>query len=139
MSRFGESVSDLFVRNRGRLVAAIVLVIGLYFVVAFGQQAWRARALQAEVASGQADLATMQAKHDALQSQLAQFQSDQYPAYVERIARRDLNLSHPGETVILMRLMPSATPAATPEPATTGAAPGAQTNWARWLDLFHLP
>lgn len=132
-----EYLKDLFARNRGRLVAAIVLVIGLYFVVAFGQQAWRARALQAEVAGRQADLASMQSKHDALQRQLAQYQSSQYPAYVERIARRDLNLSHPGETVILMRLVAAATPVATPAPAAA-AHPGETANWTRWLGLFHL-
>ncbi|HUZ02963.1 MAG TPA: septum formation initiator family protein [Thermomicrobiaceae bacterium] len=137
MSGVRESLADLFARNRGRLVAAIVLVIGLYFVVAFGQQAWKARALETEVAGRQADLASLQAKQDALKSQLAQYQSDQYSSYVEQIARRDLNLSHPGETVILMRLEPAPTPAATPAPATA-ARPDQQANWMQWLRLFHL-
>ncbi|HET9016029.1 MAG TPA: septum formation initiator family protein [Thermomicrobiaceae bacterium] len=132
------SLTDLFTRVRGRLVVAIVLVIGLYFVVAFGQQAWKARALEAEVAGRQAALATMQARHDALQQQVNIYQSAQYQSYVERIARRDLNLSKPGETVILTQLVGTPVPEVTPTPTATPVT-GQQANWGHWLTLFHLP
>src|SRR5690606_27845081 len=102
-------------RVRGRVVALIVLAVGLYFVVAFGEQAWRARALQAEVAGRREALATMQARYDELAWQLVRYRSD-YEAHVERIARRDLNLARPGETVILLRVRPAPEPPPTPTP-----------------------
>lgn len=124
-------------RTRGRLVIAVVLIVGLYFLVAFGEQAWRMRRLEAEVAGRRAALAAMQERHDALERQLAYLASDQYPSYVERIARRDLNLSHPGETVILVRwdLMPEPEETLAPTPIEQ---PTTQANWERWLDVFGL-
>lgn len=132
------SIKVVIERNRGRVVVAVVLVVGMYFVVAFGEQAWKARALQGEVASREATIATMQAKHDQLRQQLSQYQSPaQYDAYVERIARRDLSLAHPGETVILTHLRPAAPLSPTATPATSARQPG-QVNWQRWLSLFGL-
>lgn len=132
-------IQQFFEHVRGRLVIAIVLIVGLYFVVAFGEQAWKARQLQAEVAGREAALAALQAKHDELQRQLDQYQSDQYLTYVERTARRDLNLSHPGETVILTRWLPAPTPTPTPVLTTPGQRTSAEPNWRHWFDLFGLP
>jgi len=123
-------------RSRGRLVIALVLIVGLYFLVAFGEQAWRMRRLQAEVDDRRAALALMQDRHDMLQRQADYLNSDQYPGYAERIARRDLNLSHAGETVILVRWDEAAPEAEeTPAPAPA-SAPVAESNWERWLDVF---
>lgn len=124
-------------RVRGRVVALIVLAIGLYFVVAFGEQAWRARALQAEIAGRREALAAMQARHDELAWQLVRYRSD-YESYVERIARRDLNLSRPGETVILLRLRPAPEPTPTPTPEP-GERTTSEPAWRAWMDLFGLP
>ncbi len=123
-------------RGRGRLVIALVIVVGLYFVVAFGEQMWKARQLQAEVAERRAAVAELQAKHDQLQRQLDGYADDaRYLAYVEQIARRDLNLSHPGETVLLVRWLPAPTPTATPSAAPAGK-PGSEANWQRWLEVL---
>ena len=119
---------------RGRLVVALVLAVGLYFVVAFGNQAWKARQLQAEVAARQATVTAMEAENKTLQEQAQRDASPQYLSDVEASARRDLNLSHPGETVLLIRWQASATP--TPAPA--GHEPNRhapQPNWRKWLDL----
>ncbi len=130
------TVGITLARMRGRLVIAFVLLIGAYFVVAFGEQAWKARQLQGEVAERQAAVDQMQAQHQALQSQINEYSSDQYLSYVESSARRDLNLSRPGETVLLVRWQ--AATQATPTPQATEATPQPQheANWSKWLSLF---
>ena len=120
---------------RGRLVVAIVLIVGLYFVVAFGNQAWKARQLRAEVAARQAVIARMEADNQSLKQQTQSDASSQYLSDVEQIARRDLNLAHPGETVLLIRWHDTATPA----PAAGASAPAQRApepNWRKWVDLF---
>ncbi len=132
-SAVGASIAQM----RGRLVIAFVLLIGAYFVVAFGEQAWKARQLQSEVAERQSAVAQMQAQKQSLQGQLTEYSSDRYLAYVERSARRDLNLSRPGETVLLVRWKTSV--AATPAPQSTAPpAPHHKANWSKWLSLFGL-
>ncbi len=127
---------SLFAWLRNAVIVALSFAIALYFVVAFGQQAWRARQLEVQVAERQAALAELVAERDALARQLEQLEGDAYRAYVERTARRELNLTYPGETVLLVQwreVTPTAlavmpTPLPTPEP-----------NWARWLDVLRLP
>jgi len=124
-------------RMRGRLVIAFVLLIGAYFVVAFGEQAWKARQLEGEVAERQAAVDAMQAQHQTLQNQLKEYSSkDQYLAYVESAARRDLNLSRPGETVLLVRWQAAAEPTATPQATQESSQPKHESNWSKWLSLF---
>ncbi len=125
-------------RMRGRLVIAVVLLIGAYFLVAFGEQAWKARQLDGEVAERQAAVDQMQAQNAALKNQLQEYSSDKYLSYVESAARRDLNLSRPGETVLLVRWQNSASPTPSPQPSTVAAPPVKQTNWSKWLSLFGL-
>lgn len=137
MKSLFSTVGASIARMRGRLVIAFVLLIGAYFVVAFGEQAWKARQLEGEVAERQAAVAQMQAQKESLQRQLNEYSSDQYLSYVESAARRDLNLSRPGETVLLVRWQDSATPTPEPQPAAT-PQPQQQANWSKWLSLFGL-
>lgn len=132
-----HGIQTSFERNRGRLVIAVVIVIGLYFIVAFGQQAWRARALESRVSEQQSEIATMVANKDKLQDQLSLYQSNQYQNYVQQIARRDLNLSQPGDTVIIPHFSAVPAPAATSttHQSDTKAPP---SNWRHWLNLFDI-
>ena len=131
-------IGGTLARMRGRLVIAVVLLIGAYFLVAFGEQAWKARQLDGEVAERQAAVDQMQAQNAALKSQLQEYSSGEYLSYVERAARRDLNLSRPGETVLLVRWQNSVSATPSPQPSTAVAAPVKQTNWSKWLSLFGL-
>ncbi|HVX29165.1 MAG TPA: septum formation initiator family protein [Nitrolancea sp.] len=124
-------------RMRGRLVIVLVLIVGAYFLVAFGEQAWKARQLEGEVAERQSAVDELTQQKQQLQAQLDQYSSDQYLAFVEQKARQDLNLSRPGEHVLLVRW----TGGASPTPAASATAtpePPHKANWDKWLDLFGL-
>lgn len=129
------NVVATFHQMRGRLVIVLVLIVGAYFLVAFGEQAWKARQLNAEVAERQSAVNDLTAQKQQLQAQLDQYSSDQYLAFVEQKARQDLNLSRPGEKVLLVRWQgaPSPTPA-----ATATVEPPHKANWDKWLDLFGI-
>ncbi|MDW7981642.1 MAG: septum formation initiator family protein [Thermomicrobium sp.] len=120
---------------RNAIVVALGFVIALYFVVAFGQQAWRARQLEAQVAERRQALAQLVSERDALANQVSQLSGDRYRAYVEQTARRELNLTYPGETVVLVqwRDPPPIARSATPTPAPTP-----DPNWKRWLEKLRL-
>lgn len=124
---------------RGRLVIVLALLVGLYFVVGFGGQAWKARQLQIEVAQQQAAIARLQTQHARLQQAVEEDNSPKYLADVEVEARGDLGLSHPGETVLLVRWdgaapVPALATSTTPTPSPSAEQP---PNWRKWLDLFH--
>ena len=124
-------------RMRGRLVIVLVLIVGAYFLVAFGEQAWKARQLDAEVAERQAAVDDLTAQKQVLQNQLKEYSSDQYLAFVESTARHDLNLSRPGEKVLLVRWQGPTSPSPSPSPTATSKSPE-KANWDKWLHLFGL-
>ncbi len=130
-----SSVSDWIERFRGRLVVLVILIAAVYFVAAFGEQAWKVRQLRAEVAERQAAIAALEVKRDALKKQVEVFSSDQYLAYVEQVARRDLGLSHSDETTLLVHWLdaPDASPAASHSPTSTESP---ESNWHQWRDLI---
>lgn len=128
-----------FSRNRGRIAILMVMLVWLYFLVAFGEQAWRANQLQAEVDAQRTAIQDMQRENAELREEVNRLDSPQYREYVESVARRDLNLANPGETVLLVRWegtsRSAAEPAPTPQPASSE-----KPNWRQWLDLFsHQP
>lgn len=106
----------------------------LYFTVAFGNQAWRANQLQAQVDAQRAAIARAQADRVELEAQHAALSDDGYDRYVQHMARRDLNLANPGETLILVHWEQSGAP----QTSSTTTAPPAQNeaNWRDWLDAF---
>jgi cell division protein FtsB len=135
MSGLDHSIRTWLEPLRGRIMTGIVLLIGLYFVLAFGEQAWHARELEAEVADRQADLAALQLRREELQERVSIYNSDAYLAYVEQAARRELNLSYPDETVLLVRWL------AAPEPPAQGAtetmvSQPEKSNWRKWIDFL---
>jgi cell division protein FtsB len=134
MQRFLDQISGWLGPVRGRLMVAFVLIVGMYFVLAFGEQAWRGRELEEDVTQRQNEIAQLQAKRDHLQEQVDAFRTDQYNTYVEQVARRDLNLAYPGETVLLVRWDP-----ALEEPAVEQVEPersDPNPNWRKWLDFL---
>lgn len=134
MDRVYASIAAWLSPLRGRIMVGFVLIVGMYFVLSFGEQAWRARELEDNVAQRQAEIAELETKRDNIAEQIETYNSEHYETYVAQIARRDLNLAYPGETVMLVRWdEPPEAPEAeetTPEPA------GPDPNWQRWLDFL---
>lgn len=134
MTPRGGSLGELLDQQRNRIAIILILLVGVYFMVAFGEQAWRARQLQAEEASLGSAIAKIERDNSTLQAELDAYSTNAYTAYVEARARRDLNLANPGETVLLVHWQD-------PPPATssTPQKPKAETsepNWQRWFDIF---
>ncbi len=115
---------------------AVLLVACIYFLVIFGTQAWRANRLEAELSQQRAAIADIRRENNALATQAEMLNSPAYSGYVERIARRDLGLAHPGETVLLA---PREQPSAVAPAPTAVALPDERQNWQRWIDaIFEL-
>ncbi len=115
-------------------MVAFVLIVGMYFVLSFGEQAWRARELEETVAQRQAEIAELETKRDNLAAQIEAYNTEQYTTYVEQVARRDLNLAYPGETVMLVRWNPAEE--APPQPETEPESEPSPANWERWLTFL---
>ena len=121
-------------RHRGRIAILMLVLVWGYFLIAFGEQAWRARQLQDDVDAQRASIAALSLENAALQSQADLYASDSYYDYVQAVARRDLNLANAGETVLLVRWQGEAA-----ETSSENSAPVPQDerpNWQRWLDAF---
>lgn len=134
MDRIYAALSNWLGPIRGRLMIAFVLIVGMYFVLSFGEQAWRERELQAEVAQRQDEITELEAERDDLEEQISEFQTDRYHTYVEQVARRDLSLAYPGETVLLVRW---SAPPEEPVKVDEKHEPDEPTpNWRHWLDFL---
>lgn len=134
MDRIYARISDWLVPFRGRIMVGFVLIVGMYFVLSFGEQAWRARELEEDVAQRQAEITELETRRENLEQRIADYNGERYETYVAQVARRDLNLAYPGETVMLVRWdeAPSEPDPVEPEPA----APDPDPNWQRWLDFL---
>lgn len=128
-----DSIASTLGRHRGRIAILMVVLVWGYFLIAFGEQAWRARQLQDEVDAQRESIAALSRENVQLQTQADEYASDAYVDYVQAVARRDLNLANPGETVLLVRWQGD-------PPATAGEAipdvSDDRPNWQRWLDAF---
>src|SRR5690349_971134 len=106
---------------RGRIAILFVLCVAVYFLISFGEQAWRAQQLQGQVQAQHAAIAQLDRDNAALRAEQDGLAGDSWIAYVEARARRDLNLANPGETVVMVR-WGAATDTANPTPEPTTAA-----------------
>lgn len=128
-----EPSGTTFLRHRGRIAILMLVLVWSYFLVAFGEQAWRARELQAELDKERASIASLARENEHLQAQVDRYDSESYLDYVQAIARRDLDLANPGETVLLVRWQDQGIVAETQE---TPPPIDDRPNWQRWLDSF---
>lgn len=130
-----EAAGAALRRNRGRIAILMLVLVWGYFLIAFGEQAWRARQLQEDVDAQRESIAALSRENARLQEQADLYASDAYDDYAQAVARRDLNLANPGETVVLVRWQVQAQPPEAQEPAVEPAEPE-RPNWKRWLDAF---
>jgi cell division protein FtsB len=119
---------------RGRIAILFTLCVAVYFLIAFGEQAWRAQELQAEVREQHAAIAEIDRDNAALLREQQALSGDAWVAYVQSRARRDLNLANPGETVVMVRWAEQ--PRAASETATPVPSEQDAPNWRKWLSVF---
>ncbi len=133
MRQSSDGLHGVVSRNRGRLAMAVLLVACIYFLMIFGAQAWRANRLEAELSQQRASIAGIRRENAELATQAEILNSPAYAGYVERVARRDLGLARPGETVLLV---PREQPSASAPAPTPALEPDTRQNWERWIDAF---
>lgn len=120
--------------HRGRIAILFVLCVAVYFLIAFGEQAWRAQQLQAQVREQQASIARLDRDNAVLRDEQAALAGESWSAYVQARARRDLNLANPGETVLMVRWSaPQGDAVSTPAP---DVVKDDIANWRQWLNIF---
>lgn len=120
-----------------QFIAVIALSISIFLVIDFGRRAAANYRVQREAQrlSQEVESASQQ------QTQLLAWRS--YVAsdlYVEEVARKELRLARPGETVVIVMPTPeAATVMTTTEEATEIAVPIIQTPAEAWWHLFFGP
>lgn len=133
MSPSLSSVRASLSRNQGRVAILVLLLACVYFVVIFGEQAARANRLEGEIAQQRANIADIREENVRLAARAEQMNSSAYYAYVEQVARRDLGLARPGETVVIVPRQPKASRSA---PEATPVDETVKQNWQLWIDAI---
>lgn len=131
---YGSQSRQMFDRYRSRIAILFVLIVVTWFLLAFAEQAWRARQLEAEASQQRAAIAAIEADNTELREQLDVYSSDAWLDYAQSRARRDLNLANPGETVVMVRWGPRQPGSLKEDPAPDTKADPA--NWRTWVDVF---
>ncbi len=133
--RTASQISRTLTAHRSRIAIGLLLLIWIYFLGAFGQQAWRAKELNDELASQHAGIEQLEAENSELRDRLQTLRTPgAYEDYVRGIARRDLGMAEQGETVILMRWQGDKPAMKESIAPPDDAVP--EANWQRWIDLF---
>lgn len=128
-------VSRWVSERRGRIAIAMVLIVWIYFLVAFGEQAWRADQLRADVNEQRRDIERIRDENVELEQQLQRLDGVGYETYVAGVARRDFGLAEPDQTVVVVRWI-GEQPGSTPDDEVASDRRDDRPNWERWLDLL---
>ncbi len=126
----------------GQLAAVLVTTIAVYILLAFLGRALENYRLEQRALAVKQEIKALEDQNKELKELVAYMSSD---AYVEKVAREELLLAKPGETVLLpvpvtKPLTPS--PADTPRPSPTyetNPASSPEPRWTRWWRLFFAP
>ena len=98
---------------QGAIVVGLLAVVGLFFVPVIQTET----GYKNEIAKKQREIAAALEYQAQLKLETEHMKND--PAYVEHIARDQLNMGKPGETIIRFDRYQNVVPAATKAPATT--------------------
>lgn len=112
-----------------RLLLLAVATVIVYLTSATVSRSYQLYQLKREEASLRKDIATQQARQEALLPEKGRVSSD---SFVEKVAREELNLIKPGETAVIVLTSQPTTGSETEEKAL----PERRPNWRRWWDLF---
>jgi len=111
-----------------RLIAVAAVAISVVFVLAFGGQILEIYRLRSTLAIADGRLEQLQREQVALEATRTYVASD---AYVERVARAELNMIRPGDrrVIIIPKPLPAPTPAAAAPGQEVATTPSYLSSW----------
>jgi cell division protein FtsB len=120
-----------------RFATVAVVTLAALFALAFLQKAMESQQAEAQAASLRQEIRVIETANAALERRIVEMKTD---AYVERVAREELNLARPGETsFVVVPVGPRPTPVAPADERRTARdrrLPDARSPWLQWWDLF---
>ncbi len=120
-----------------QFIAVIALSISIFLVVDFGRRAAANYRIQREAQRLSQDVELVRQQQAELLAWRSYVASD---LYVEQVARKELRLARPGETVVIVMPTPeTAAVVTTTESPAEVAAPIIQTPTEAWWHLFFGP
>ena len=125
-------------KRNPRLLIFMLIGLCILFVISYASRRIENSRVQAEVIAMDSDIAQSQRNQAELEAQLEFVESD---AYVDQVARNELGLAKPGDSVIIV-LPAIENPSAeqdVEDANSLATAPQASTdlpNWRQWLQLF---
>jgi len=118
-----------------RFATIVVVTLTALFALSFLQKAVESQQAEAQAAALRQEIKAIEQANAALETRIAYMSTE---AYVERVAREELNLVRPGETsYVVVPVGPRATPVK-PASADTPrrSLPDSRPPWLQWWDLF---
>ncbi len=110
-----------------QILLLLVLTVALYFAAAFAGELIDSHRIGQQVASLSADIDRLRADNIRLKGEVNEASSD---AFVERQAREELGLVHPGDVPVVIGNAPA------PAPPPPSPAPTPKAHWQQWRDLL---
>ena len=121
-----------------QFIAIVVISISVFLAVDFARRTAAIYRIKNEAVRLEEEVASVRAQGQALEARLQYVQSD---AYVEEIARTQLNWALPSETAVVVMATPEAVTAPSPgaRDVETGPPPLEEPWQAWWILFFDLP
>lgn len=117
-----------------RFATVVVITSAALFALSFLQKAMESQQAEAQAAVLRQENQAIEAANAALKQRIADMKTD---AYVERVAREELNLVRPGETsFVVVPVGPRPTPVSSAPDAASRPLPDSRPPWLQWWDLF---
>ena len=116
----------------GRFVIFLTLAVLLYLGVAAVGKAVQIYRLDQEERQIRGEIEELKARNEALQKQVEYLKSE---AYVEKVAREELNLIKKGETAVIV-LSPEGSAATAEKRPSENKESRQQPNWQRWWQFL---
>ncbi|MDO8674218.1 MAG: septum formation initiator family protein [Dehalococcoidia bacterium] len=118
--------------STAHIVIALVIPLIAYFGLAAGQKAIEVYQLNQDAAQVRADTEGLKAENARLLALIEYLKSD---AYIEKIAREQLNLVKPGDKAVVV-LAPEGKPQVGDRAQSPIDNTIAKPNWRQWWDFF---
>ena len=121
-----------------QFIAIVVISVSVFLAVDFARRTAAIYRIKNEEVRLEEEVASVRAQGQALEARLQYVQSD---AYVEEIARTQLNWALPEETAVVVMATPEAAPALSSgeQDVETGTPPPEEPWQAWWTLFFELP